>query len=126
MAAQVTVPTAAAGSPRRRASSERGEGSFGETESKSPGGGGGGAAGPGGAVRTARESWGPAGTRATEPAAGEARTGSVRGKRSPPTCCLRAAFCEVWATPAAAGAGRIERSLQNWRAAALQNCPPEK
>lgn len=34
------------------------------------------------------------------------------------------AFCEVWATPAAAGAGRIERSLQNWRA--LQNCPPEK
>lgn len=87
MAAQVTVPTVAAGSPRRRASSARVEGSFGETESKSPGGGGG-AGGPGGAVRTARESWGRAGTRSTERAPGEARTGSSRGKRSPPTCCV--------------------------------------
>lgn len=76
MAAQVTVPTAATGSPRWRASSARVEGSFGETESKSPGGGGGGAGGPGGAVRTARESVG---------ARGDARYGagcrrSSRGK----------------------------------------------
>lgn len=70
--------------------------------------------------------WGRAGTLATEPAAGEARAGSLRGKRSPPTCCLRAAFCEVWATPAAAGAGQIERSLQNWRAAGSAKLPARK
>lgn len=88
MAAQITVPTVAAGSPQQRASSARVESCYGETESKSPRGGGG-AGGPGGAV--------PGRGGDARGRAGEALTGSSRGKRSPPTCWLRPAFSEVWA-----------------------------
>jgi hypothetical protein len=65
-------------------------------------------------------------------ASGNARYGARRGRSSRGKLArealaahvLRPPLCDVWATPAAAGTGQIERSLQNWRA--LQNCQPEK
>lgn len=125
LAAQVTVPTAAARSPRRRASSARVEGSFGETESKSPGGGGGVAGRPGGAVPAAGRAGGSRGRALRSPPpreklAREARAGSPRRPRA------ASRLLRGLGDPCRSRNRALERSLQNWRAAGYAKLPARK